>query len=328
MLDYMFKNMYRLLMVAVMVLLSVLMLGCETEIEVDLPEYTPKLVIEGTIENGEPAIVTLSKSIPYYSNIDLEYLMNNVAITDAVVTVTSSDGESEQLTFQYCPDAPLYFAFVSKKLRGKENTSYTLTVEYKGDTYRAETTIPHTFDIDSAWFDLPTDLVTTDTMRTIRILLTDDASEANYYSFRIKVNCPKFKDRLWAYTLPIAFDDKTFNGCTFNYELERYGVSTLATMGMGSSDQQINSRLTFRPGDTVYIKHSLMDYNTYRFMMTGGNDAVMGTNPFTNPAPVASNIEGPNVLGAWCGFASKVDRIVWNDTVGYYSKSKFKSLKK
>ena len=51
MLDYMFKNMYRMLMLAVMVLLSVLMLGCETEIEVDLPEYTPKLVIEGTIRN-------------------------------------------------------------------------------------------------------------------------------------------------------------------------------------------------------------------------------------------------------------------------------------
>lgn len=305
---------------AVVVLLSVLMFGCETEIEVDLPEYNPKLVIEGTIENGQPAIVFLSKSIPYYSNIDLEYLLKNVAVTDAEVYVTSSDGESERLTFQYCPDAPLYFAFVSNRLRGKENTTYTLTVKYNGETYTAETSIPHTFDIDSAWFDNPTELVTADTLRTIRILMTDDASEANYYRFQIKVSCPKFTDRLWASTLPLAFDDKTFNGITFNYELERYGVSTMATMGMSEEDRQSYSRLTFRPGDTVYIKHSLMDYNTYRFMMTGGTEAIMGSNPFTNPAPVASNIQGKEVLGAWCGFASKISRIVWPDTIGYYSR--------
>ncbi|MCQ2284574.1 MAG: DUF4249 domain-containing protein [Bacteroidales bacterium] len=293
--------------------------SCETPIDVELPEYTPKLVIEGTIENGEPAIVFLSKSLPYFSEIDLNYLLNNVAVTDAEVTVTSSDGESEQLTFQYCPDAPLYFAFVSRNLKGKENTSYTLTVKYDGQTYTARTTIPHTFDLDSAWFDNPSEYVNADTMRTIRLLLTDDPSEVNYYSFKVKVSCPKFTDRLWACTLPMAFDDKTFNGCTFNYEIERFGVSTLFMAALSEEDRREQSRISFRPGDTVYIKHSLMDYNTYRFMMTGGNEAVMGSNPFTNPAPVFSNIEGENVLGAWCGFASKIDRIVWPDTVGYYA---------
>lgn len=291
--------------------------ACETPIDVDLPDYSSKLVIEGTIETGEPAIVFLSKSIPYFSEINIDSLSKCI-ITDAEVWVTSSDGESEQLTFQLCLDAPLYMAYVSHNLKGKENTSYTLTVKYNGQTYTATTSIPHTFSIDSAWFDNPSEYINSDTMRAVRILMTDDASEVNYYSFKIKVACPKFTDRLWISTLPMAFDDKTFNGCTFNYELERYGTSPLAMAMLSEEERQTQSRLTFRPGDTVYIKNSLMDYNSYRFMMTGGSEAVLGSNPFTNPAPVYSNIEGENVLGAWCGFASKVTRIVWPDTIGYY----------
>ena len=46
-------------------------------------------------------------------------------------------------------------------------------------------------------------------------------------------------------------------------------------------------------------------------------DALVGTNPFTNPPPVVSNIQGENVLGAWYGFASKTQTIIWPDTIGY-----------
>ena len=49
--------------------LFVLCCGCQREIDLELPDYQPKLVIEGTIENGAPAMVMLSKSIPYFSEI-------------------------------------------------------------------------------------------------------------------------------------------------------------------------------------------------------------------------------------------------------------------
>ncbi len=181
------------------------------------------------------------------------------------------------------------------------------------------TTIPHTFDLDSVWFSYLSEILNKDTMRTVRVLMSDNGAEANYYRFQVKVSCPKFTDRLWVSTVPVAFDDKTFNGLTFNYELERYGITMLHTFGMNEAQSQACRRLTFRPGDTVYVKHSLMDYNTYRFMISGGSEAILGSNPFTNPAPVISNIEGENVLGAWCGFASKIDKIFWEDTVGYYA---------
>ena len=291
--------------------LAVIAAGCQSEIDVDMPEYEPKLVIEGTIENGQPAIVMLSKSISYLAEIDLDYLRDNVMITDAEVIVTSSDGESERLTFQFCPEAPLFFAFKSTNLKGKENTTYTLTVNYAGEQYTAQTTIPSTFALDSIRFDNPSEFVNSDSMRAIRIQMTDNPMESNYYAFSVKVHCPVFQDHLWVSSIPVAFDDKTFNRLTFNYEIERYGVSMLFASAMSEEERKAYSRMTFRPGDTVYVRHSQMDYDTYRFMITGGSEAVLGSNPFTNPAPVASNIKGERVLGNWSGFASAVDTLIW-----------------
>lgn len=292
-------------------------IGCQQEIEVDLPDYETKLVVEGSIESGKPAMVILSKSIPYFSNIDLNYLLNNVFIRDAEVYVTSSDGEMERLTFQYCADSPVMFAYCGNNIRGKENTSYTLTINYDGQTYTATTTIPKTFDLEKIWFSTISEFFNADTMRTIRIQMTDNPAEENYYTFQLKLSCPSFKDRLWTYTVPIAFDDKSISGITFNYELERYGYSTMFSYMMSEEERQAQERITFRPGDTVYVKHSQIDYNSYRFLVTGGTEAIMGTSPFSNPAPVVSNIEHDNALGAWCGFASKIDTLIWPDTIGY-----------
>lgn len=298
--------------------------GCQEEIEVELPDYESKIVIEGSIENGYPAMVILSNSIPYFENIDMNYLMNKVFIRDAEVYITSSDGQSEPLTFQYCEDSPFFFAYRGNNIRGKENTSYTLTVKYNDQTYTSTTTIPCTFDLDSIWFSTISDLINADTMRTIRIQMTDNPNEENFYAFRLKVYCPKFRDRVWNYSIPIAFDDKTINGITFNLELERYPALSLFNFNLTEEERKAMSRLTFRPGDTVIVKHSQMDFNSYQFMISGGMEAVLGTSPFFNPTPVISNIEGENVLGAWCGFASKYDTLVWPDTIGYYSKPRKK----
>ena len=54
--------------------------ACQREIDMKLPEYQPKLVIEGSIETGSPAMVMLSKSIPYFSEINLGTLMNDVLV--------------------------------------------------------------------------------------------------------------------------------------------------------------------------------------------------------------------------------------------------------
>ena len=53
-----------------LVLLSpFIFLSCQKEIEVDIPDYERKIVIEGSIENGSPAMVLVSKSVRYFSTL-------------------------------------------------------------------------------------------------------------------------------------------------------------------------------------------------------------------------------------------------------------------
>ncbi len=295
-----------------LVALLTLSVGCQREIDLKLPDYQPKLVIEGTIENGSPAVVMLSKSIPYFSEINIGTLMNDVLVSgeQARVFVTSETGESEELTWRIAPEAPYYVAFMGSQVIGREETHYTLRVEYDGKTYTAETFIPKTFNLDSIGFDQSAEMLR-DTMASIRMLLSDPADEVNYYAFFCKVKCPKFQDRLWISGLPVAFDDRTFNGLTFNYELSRAGFSMLLRGMMSEEDQRNFSRLTFRPGDTVYVKRTQVDHDTYLYLLSAGSEAAFGSNPFTAPLPAVTNFDSDEVLGHWSGFAARTDTLVW-----------------
>lgn len=294
---------------AMLLLLS----ACQREIDMKLPDYGPKLVVEGTIETGSPAMVMLSRSVPYFSEISLNTLVNDILVNDkaAQVYLTSEDGEEEQLVFKITPDAPYYVAFCGSKIIGKENTRYTLRVVYDGKTYKAETSIPKTFDLDSAGFDRSAEILN-DTMATIRVLMKDAADEVNYYAFFCQVHCPTLHDRLWVSMLPVAFDDRAFNGQQFNYEITRYGYSLLMRNILDKEAQKNFSRITFRPGDTVYLKHSQVDYHTYRYLSTAGTEAAFGSNPFMPPSPAVTNFNSDEVLGHWSGFASKTDTLIWH----------------
>lgn len=289
-----------------------LTLGCQREIDMELPEYQPKLVIEGTIENGSPAMVLLTRSIPYFAEINMETLRDSVLITgkQARVFVTSETGQTEELRYQLSLNAPYLVAFIGKNVIGHEETHYTLRVEYDGKTYTAETYIPKTFDLDSIGFDQSAEILN-EKQATIRMQITDPADEENYYAFFCKVKCPTLQDRLWISGLPVAFDDRTFNGLTFNYELTRLGYSTLLYGMMDDSQQEAFGRRTFRPGDTVYVKRTQIDYHTYRYLLSAGSEAAMGSNPFTNPMPAVTNFDSDEVLGHWSGFAAKIDTLVW-----------------
>ena len=286
---------------------------CQKEIEVNLPDYERKIVIEGSIENGQPAMVIVSRSVPYFSSIDLETLRKDVFITDAEVIVTSSTGETEQLFFSLNPESPIYMAFTGRTLLGEPGKSYTLTVRYDGKEYSATSTMEEPVRLDSAWLSFRDE---NDTMPTSRIQLTDRAASHDYYMFRIKVHGKKLHDRLWVTSMPVAFDDATFNGQTVNYEILRANPSSLFMAEMSDEEQAEYYRITYRHGDTVYLKTSMIDYNAFQYWSAMTYELAVGQNPFMSPAPVPCNLSGENVIGNWTAFASTVDTMYYPDVNG------------
>ncbi len=70
---------------------ALVLISCEKEVEVDLPETEAKLVVEGTIEQGQPPIVILTRTQSYFAPTDLNSIAG-IFVKDAVITV--SDGTS------------------------------------------------------------------------------------------------------------------------------------------------------------------------------------------------------------------------------------------
>ena len=83
-------------------LLCLLLLGCEKEVHINLSSGASQLVVEGAIENDLPPYVILTKSIGYLSKIDLSTQQNSY-VHDAAITV--SDGSQTIKLREYLLDS-------------------------------------------------------------------------------------------------------------------------------------------------------------------------------------------------------------------------------
>ena len=282
--------------------------SCQTEINVKVPDYYDKLVVEGYIENGEYPVVSLYRSAPYFSTMSLEYLLNSVLVRDAKVFVTSSKGEMQELFMNGTPSYPLFFAYTGNGFKGEINTSYTLRIEWNGKVYTSETSILESFDLDSVYFAPTFGHLTIDSIANLRIKMSDNGQNDNYYQFKVKIHCNEFSDRLWISTIPAAFDNSPFKGQTFNYEIIRGAPSTVFMPDMSEHELHRYLRGNYRVGDTVYLKYARLDYGSYNFWQSASGELTFGQNPFMSPTPIISNIQcntGEKCLGVWCGSAKK-----------------------
>ena len=284
-----------------------LLSACQTEIDVKVPDYYNKIVVEGYIENGEYPIVSLYRSVPYFSEMSLDYLLKSVIISDARVYVTSSKGETQELFMAADPQAPLFFAYKGRGFKGEFNTSYTLRIELDGKTYTSETSILNSFDLDSVYFAPTFGKTEIDSVANLRIKMKDNGQADNYYQFKVKIHCKEFADRLWVTTIPAAFDNSPFRGQEFNYEIIR-GAPSILLKEMSDQERRHYFRGNYRVGDTVYMKYARLDESAFRFWLSANGELTFGQNPFMAPEPIISNIKcntGEKCLGVWCGSAAK-----------------------
>jgi hypothetical protein len=289
--------------------------SCETPISITLPHSENVKVIEGWIENDQPAIVVISNSLSYYSDVNLEAIMASVD-TNAIVRISDDMGNTERLlrkldlehsikhpfgAYGLLTQIPL--TYIGEQIKGIPGHTYTLYIESKGEIYTSQTTIPlNTVQVDS--FGLQT--LFNDTMATLRIYFSDPAESFDCYRFFLKL---KDLDLVYSQIFTGTFDDLTFNGLTGSYEMLRSPMSNLSIPGMSQQQREDYYRSTFRKGDIIYVKSTLTDKATKEYWFPLQMDVSMGMNPFLTPGTYPTNIEGENVTGIWSGYHARYDTV-------------------
>ena len=275
--------------------------GCEKNIDFSLKKKEPKLVVEATIENGQPPVVFLSNSLDFFSRISPQILASSV-VHNADVYV--SNGSKTHKLKEYA--VPLtggyslaYYSLDSANLNtaftGELNKSYSLRIVAGGKEYTATTTIPRISKrIDSVWYKAgPPQL---DTNKVIVVgRFTDPPGYGDYVRYFTRRNSGPFLPGLNS-----AFDDLFVDGTTYELQLPA-GVDRNQTI---KEDDQF-----FNKGDTVTIKLSNIDKGTYDFWRTMEFSYQSVGNPFSTPTKVLGNIAN-DALGYFGGYASQYRTLV------------------
>ena len=175
--------------------ISIIFISCQEEITLELPQSQYKIVVEGAIENGFPAYVTLTKNQGYFESID-SITISNLYITDAIVSITREDGEIRNLTLITQAEIDLLEAFIGYSVKIPPNTiyidleelsnpgfsianrSYTLDIVWNDQSITAETTIPEPTPLDSLWVE-QNETADKDFKCDIRAIYSDPADQQN-----------------------------------------------------------------------------------------------------------------------------------------------------
>lgn len=285
--------------------IALLLVSCEKEVKFDLGASAEKVVIEGTIETDLPPYVFLSKSIGFFSKINLNTL-SNAYLHDAKITV--SDGTQSFLLREYqVINAGISFYFYSVDsadlaalaFRGTIGKTYSLKVEYDGKVYESVTNIPQPKALDSLWAKPPpAEEMPKDHPNSMLLFAryTDPDTLGNRVRYFTKRNQGRFLPPYYSVN-----DDAIINGSRIDIQLNA-GFDRMDTI-----DQQTLGY--FYKGDTVVVKWSAIDKGVFDFWRTLEFSYGATGNPFASPVEVTSNISG-GALGVWAGYGNTFDTLV------------------
>ncbi|RYZ00119.1 MAG: DUF4249 domain-containing protein [Chitinophagaceae bacterium] len=275
--------------------------GCEKNIDIELDNVEPKLVVEATIENGEAPVVILTRSLNYFSTLSLNQVLSSF-VHDAAVDI-SSGGRTHRLKEYTIPVGPYSVSYYSTDsanlataITGALNTGYDLRIETDGRIYTAHTTIPNiTKRIDSMWWR-PNPRDSSEGKVQLMVRTTDPRGYGDYGRYWTRKNRDAF--------LPgrnSVFDDLVVDGTTYDLPVSPGVDRTGENNGW--------EERVFRRGDTITLKLSNIDKATYDFWRTMEYSYSSVGNPFSSPIKVLSNV-GPDALGYFGGYASQYRTLI------------------
>lgn len=267
--------------------------GCRKDVTLDLPAYTQKVVIEGSIETGGAALVFLSYSVPYFGEFDYTH-PEKAFIKGATVVV--SDGDMNDTLREFDPATG--YIYIGRRVIGRENHDYTIKVIVDGQTFETSTHIGTPVHLDSLYFKAERD-----SLGFMWQMFSEPAGSGNCYRWAAK---RLHHDLYYASPFNSVFDDKFIDGKTFEFGYDR---------GPQPNQLQENredpERGFYKRGDTVVVKFSAIGRREYDFWYTYYQNKSSNGNPFSAPSNIKSMFTNyENAFGAFVGYAAAFDTII------------------
>jgi hypothetical protein len=166
--------------ICILVATATLFTSCEKEINLDLKNTSPKLVVEGNILWGLDTVINqqelkLSLSANYTGN------TNPLPVTNAIVMV--NDG-TNNYTYNHIGNGVYRSSFIAAT-----NKTYKLIISYEGDEYNAyETLKAGGADIDSLTVNYFSSALGSPEGNFITVNTTDPLNERNFYLWQLFIN--------------------------------------------------------------------------------------------------------------------------------------------
>lgn len=315
---------FRVLRFISVLVVTFLFISCSKEVKIDIPGYEKQHVIDANIEIGQPPIVFISTSNDIYSPTNLSAYLNG--FIDNALVYFRKGKDSIQLT-KICSDelpvgsedvlAPLFgvskeeltklhlclYSTANPAFFGEVGETYQLSVRVDGNYYRAETELLPPVKLDKVYWKEDPDALKHGFSWA---KMTDPLNEYNAYYWSVKriktLSDGTNIDANFKSTFSPAFDDKFFDGQTFDYAFENPFSFTDTTI-------QDEFRGYYAFGDTVVIKFSRTNKAAFQFLERKHLQLQTAGNPFASPTSIPSSFTG-GALGSFIGFSSTYDTLI------------------
>lgn len=254
----------------------------EREIEIDLPDYESKIFVECYLEPGQPFTLLLTRTFPYFApfpDLDAQYL-NELLVDSAEVSIRHQ-GTTYVLRNQLLlvnRTRKLYNYKSDDLVPFNYGDDFELLITTKeGTTITAVTRILEPVPIDS----IVVNFAENDTLARVLTYLTDVPNQSNFY----------------------------------RRMLHEHSLDSIPEQDFATDDRFVEDIIVFGSGyryvegDTVFNSLFHIDRAYYDFFNSVQNANSSNGNPFGQPSPIISNLNGTaEAIGIFTGLS--YDRIM------------------
>lgn len=241
--------------------LALFLCSCDLDkdIEVDLPNHTPQLVVEGYLEPGKPYRIAVQESAGYFEP------PTPPLVPDAKVVITHN-GRKIELKYKPVLDTKTGFVYTHSSLetmKGKPGDIYTLEVtDGKGRKVTGFTTVLPKVPIEKVEWRFNTE---DDQEALLLTSFQDDGNTRNFYRYMTHTDSLRKGSRQDIFTT-----DELTNGKRIVY----------------------GSGYMYAPGDTVVVSLYHIEKQYYDFLVSTDNAKDANGNPFAQPSRIRSSVQG------------------------------------